>query len=142
MSEPQVYISHSHANADREWVRGFAESLKRYGVKVWLDELQIPAGESLRDAIEEGLRSSDIVVYIVTPESLKQPNLFFEIGAAVGMGKRLVAVLPRGLEPSVLPQPLRTRRFLFQESPEKTAKELLEKSTVEEHPRGPRGKKA
>src|SRR5688572_4919895 len=103
MSEPQVYISHSHANADREWVRGFAESLKRYGVKVWLDELQIPAGESLRDAIEEGLRSSDIVVYIVTPESLKQPNLFFEIGAAVGMGKRLVAVLPRGLEPSVLP---------------------------------------
>jgi TIR domain len=138
MSERQVFISYSHADADRDWVRTFAESLQQQGVKVWLEELEIPAGEPLRDAIEQGLRSSDIIVHIVTPESLGQPNLFFEIGAAVSMGKRLVAVLPRGFEPSLLPQPLRTRRFLIQESPEKTAKELLAKTIAEEHPPGKR----
>jgi TIR domain len=136
MSEQRVFISYSYADADRDWVCAFAESLQHQGAKVWLDELEIPAGESLRDAIEKGLRSSDVIVYIVTPESIKRPNLFFEIGAAVGMGKRVVAVLPRSFEPSQLPQPLRTRRFLLQESPEKTAKELLAKTTAEEHPKG------
>ena len=139
MSEEQVFISYSHTDADGDWVHAFAEELQRHGVRVWLDEFDVPVGASSSNFIEKGIRSSDMIVHIVTPASIKQPNLFFEIGAAIGTGKRLVAILPQGFEPSLLPQPLRARRFLRQESPEKTAKELLAKTMKEESPQDERG---
>jgi len=43
MSNPQVFISYTKADAD--WARSFAEALKQRGVRVWLDRFQISAGE-------------------------------------------------------------------------------------------------
>jgi len=126
MSDYQVFISYSHVDADREWVRAFADSLRKHGVTVWLDEYQVQPGESLREALESGLRGSDVIVFVMTPASVKRANLFFEIGAAVGMGKRVVGIVSRDLDLSLLPQPLRTRKFLIQASPEETANELIE----------------
>ncbi len=131
MPGPKVFISYSQTDADRAWIRAFAESLRRHGAKVWLEEFEVHAGESLREAIEEGLRTSDIVVWLVTPESVGRPNLFFEIGAAVGMGKRVVAILPKDLDPTLLPDPLRSRRFLLRESPDRSAEDLLSATSAE-----------
>ena len=121
----QIFISYSHSDADREWIKAFAESLQRGGFTVWLDEWSVRAGESLPESIEDGLRSSDIIVSLITRQSVKQPSLFFELGAAVSMGKRVVAIVSKDVEYSQLPQSLRTRKFLRQSSPEATAKELL-----------------
>jgi predicted nucleotide-binding protein len=131
MSGSKIFLSYSHRDADRAWIRAFADSLQRRGATVWFDEVEIHAGESLREAIEKGLRSSDIVVSLVTPDSVTRPNLFFEIGAAVGMGKRVVAILPKDLDPGLLPDPLRSRRFLLRESPDETAEELLSATSAE-----------
>ena len=128
MSEPMVFISYSHADADREWVRAFVEALQRRGLKVWYDEFEVSPGESLREALEKGLRGSDVIVFLVTPGSVERANMFFEIGAAVGMGKRVLAIVSKDVDPSLLPQPLRTRRFLAQGSPEETADELVSKT--------------
>ena len=76
------------------------------------------------------MRNSDAIVFLMTSESVNRPNVFFEIGAAVGMGKRVIAIVSNDLEPSLLPQPLRTRRFLAQRSPEETADELVSKTPV------------
>src|SRR5271165_1834432 len=123
MKQRRIFISHSQD--DREWVRAFAEALEAQGVQVWLDELQIPAGERLEEAIEQGLRGSDVVVFVITADSIHGPSLFFELGAAVGLGKRLVPIVSKGLPPSELPYPLRVHRFLLRESPEETARNLL-----------------
>jgi hypothetical protein len=48
----------------------------------------------------------------------------FELGAAIGMGKRIVSIVPREFDPSKLPLELRTRRYLIRDSPEDTAEEL------------------
>jgi TIR domain-containing protein len=125
MSKPKVFISYAYSDADRQWVRDFAQSLKRRGVSVWFDEAQLNVGDPIRDAIEDGLRSSDLLVAIIGPKSAYRPNLLFELGAAIAMGKRVVAVVPSGLDPSLLPEPLRTRRFLVQASPEETASALI-----------------
>lgn len=135
MSEPKmtVFLSYSHADADRKWMRAFAESLERRGVQVWFDEFKVRPGQSLRETIEDGLRGSDVLVPLITPHSVRSAYLFFEIGAAVGMGKRVVAIVSKGLDFSLLPQPLRIRRFLIQASPEETAGQLLsEAPTLEE----------
>jgi len=123
MSKPKVFISYSHADSD--WAREFAQSLSRRGVDVWLDQSEIQIGDSLRDAIEKGLRESDLIVALINPESLKRPALFFELGAALGMGKRIVGVVPKGFDASQLPQSLRLRRYLVKGSPETTADLLV-----------------
>jgi ABC-type branched-subunit amino acid transport system substrate-binding protein len=128
-----VFLSYSHADADRGWVRAFAESLRKRGVKVWFDEFEVKPGEPLVEAMEQGLRASDSIVFVMTPESVNRPNVFFEIGAAIAGGKRMVAIVSKDLDPSLLPQPLRTRRFLPQGPPEQTADELVsEASAVKE----------
>jgi hypothetical protein len=124
MSNLQVFISYSKGDAD--WARSFAGALKQRGVRVWLDQFQIAAGEPLRDALETGLRESDVFVALIDPGSTLKPNFFFELGAAIGMGKRVVPIVPRELESSTLPLELRSRRYLIKGSPEDTAEELAE----------------
>jgi len=122
MEKRSVFISHSARDAD--WARSFAQALKERGVTVWFDEFDVRPGESVRDALETGLRSSDVLVALLDGESQSKPNLFFELGAAIGMGKRVVAIVPKDLDLSVLPLEVRLRRYLIRDTPEQTAEEL------------------
>jgi hypothetical protein len=122
MQERKVFISHSAK--DTEWVRSFANALKELGLSVWFDEFDVQPGESWRDALEAGLRGSDVVVALLDSESSSRANLFFELGAAIGMGKRVVSIVPKGMDPSAIPLDIRLRRYLIRNTPELTAEEL------------------
>ncbi len=122
MEKPRVFISYSGLDAD--WARSFAKALKERGVNVWFDEFNVQPGDSVREALESGLRGSDVVVALVDPEYPAKPALFFELGAAIGMGKRVVPIVPKGVDPNSLPLDVRLRRYLVRESPEHTAEEL------------------
>lgn len=123
MAKPRVFVSYSHKEA--AWAKEFAQALSQRGLQVWIDQLAVKAGESIREAVEKGLRESDIFVTLIDPSTLSSPSLFFELGAAIGMGKRVVAIVPEDFDPSQLPLPLRARRFLIKRAPEATAGELL-----------------
>jgi predicted nucleotide-binding protein len=122
MEKRRVFISHSAQDTD--WARSFAQALKERGVTVWFDEFDVRPGESVREALEAGLRSSDVLVALLDAESSSRPNVFFELGAAIGMGKRVVAIVPKDVDPSVLPLNVRLRRYLIRDTPEQTAEEL------------------
>jgi hypothetical protein len=70
------------------------------------------------------MRGSDVLVTLVDAEYPAKPNLFFDIGAAIGMGKKIVSIVPKGLDPNNLPLNVRLRRYLIRDSPEQTAEEL------------------
>jgi nucleoside 2-deoxyribosyltransferase len=123
MAKPRVFVSYSHKEA--AWAKEFAQALSQRGLQVWIDQLAVKAGESIREAVEKGIRESDIFVTLIDPSTLSSPSLFFELGAAIGMGKRIVAIVPEDFDPSQLPLPLRARRFLIKRAPEATAGELL-----------------
>jgi hypothetical protein len=122
MKKPTVFISHSQHDAD--WARKFAQALKQRGVSVWFDEFDVRPGESMPDALESGLRSSDVIVAVLDSEGPATPNLFFELGASISMGKEFVSIVPKGLDPSNLPFEVRLRRYLIGDNPEHTAEEL------------------
>lgn len=122
MDRPTVFVSHSAVDAD--WARSFAQALKERGISVWFDEFDVRPGEPIREALEAGLRGSEVFVALVDPEQPSKPSLFFELGAAIGMGKRVVPIVPKGLDPSALPLDVRLRRYLVRNSPEQTAEEL------------------
>lgn len=122
MGRHKVFISYSHS--DKEWARKFAETLASSGVEVWFDEFNIKPGQPLVEALEKGLRESDAVVLLINAENVNRPNLFFEIGAALGMNKAIIPVVPKDFEYSKLPLPLQRIKFLVRNSPEETAREL------------------
>ncbi len=124
MSEPKVFISYSHDDA--EWVRKFAEALRDQSVDVWLDAWRVHAGDSLRDALEAGLRTSDAIVAILSASNARRPALLFELGVALGTGKRLIPILPADLDSAVIPFELRSRRYLTKGAPAKAAREVAE----------------
>ena len=119
--EPRVFISHSAEDAD--WALSFARAQDR-GVSVWFDEFEVRPGDSVRDALEAGLRTSDVLVTLVDVDCPSKPNLFFELGAALGIGKTVVPIVPKEVDPGALPLDVRLRRYLIRESPEQTAEEL------------------
>ena len=117
-----MFISHSPRDAD--WARSFAQALKSRGLAVWFDEFDVQPGESVRYALEAGLRTSDVLVTVVDRDYPWSPTLFFELGAAIGMGKKFVPVVPKEIDPANLPLDVRLRRYLVRETPEQTAEEL------------------
>ena len=122
MAEHKVFISYSHV--DTAWANSFAAALRERGVPVWFDKFEITPGESLREALESGLRESDVFVAILSRESQVSPALFFELGAAIGMNKRVVAIVPNDFDTTQIPVEFRLRKYLVRDSPEGTADEL------------------
>jgi hypothetical protein len=122
MTTHKIFISYS--NADRSWAREFAKSLSGTGADVWFDEFNIKPGDSISESVEKGLRGSDMVVLLINDQSVDSSNFFFELGAAVGMNKKIVPIVPEGFSVSKLPLSVRRRKYLIRKSPKETAKEL------------------
>ena len=60
-----VFIS--HASEDKEdFVRPFANKLKERGLDIWYDEFELKIGDSLRRAIEDGLRNSRYGIVVLS----------------------------------------------------------------------------
>jgi predicted nucleotide-binding protein len=121
-SRPKVFISSSLE--DSAWVRQFAEALKDLDVAVLFDEWQIKAGDPLRFAIEKGVRDSDAIVAVLSAANILRPNVLIELGVALGMGKRFIPILSQDVNERQIPFDVRSRRYLRQESPEETAREV------------------
>jgi hypothetical protein len=122
----KVFISHS--GQDSRWAEAFAASLKRGGADAWLDRVSLQPGDGFERELERALRDSDLFVALVGPENVDSPDLNFELGAALGMGKRVVGVVPHDFDESRVPQPLLRRQYLMKDTPEQTAERLLSQS--------------
>ena len=118
----KVFISYGHR--DRQWVREFADELSNEGINAWMDEKDIKWDDSWEDKLEEALRRSETMVFIVDPESLTSSNSNFELGVALGAGKRLIAIVDRDVPVKDLPGPIRSRRYLTKERPKETARDV------------------
>jgi hypothetical protein len=109
VAAPRVYLA--HATEDKSVVRPVAEFLMANGVEVWFDEWDIEAGQSLRQAMEDGLGWMTHFVVILTPTSIKKRWVSREIDVGitrlVGGDSRMVP-LRVGVEPGELPLFLQT----------------------------------
>ena len=122
MTTHDIFISYSHT--DQEWAREFAKNLSEVGANIWFDEFNIKPGDSISDSVERGLRESEAIVLLINDESVTTNNFFFELGAALGMNKKIIPIVPEGFPVPKLPLSLRRRKYLVRKSPEETAKEL------------------
>lgn len=122
MATNKIFISHS--STDKGWAREFAQRLSGVGADVWFDEFNIKPGDSISESVERGMRASDTIVLLVSDQSVNNSNFFFELGAALGMNKKIVLIIPEGFSVSKLPISVQRRKYLVRKSPEETAAEL------------------
>ena len=126
-----VFLSYSFK--DRDWVSAFAESLRSAGVKAWFAESDLAPGDRWQDRIQEALRTSRNLVVILSSHSLDSPWTFFELGAAVADGKRIIPVITEEVGPKQIPSVLRQFQFLKEVSPAEAGRRVAQ--VIEAAPR-------
>lgn len=91
---PRAFISYSHA--DKPFVSTLVDELKRLGVGVWIDEVELVIGDSLIERLGGAITESDFLVAVISPNSVGSPWCQKELALAAtqGIGQRRVKVLP------------------------------------------------
>ncbi|MDZ7291957.1 MAG: toll/interleukin-1 receptor domain-containing protein [candidate division KSB1 bacterium] len=117
-----IFVSYNHKH--RDWVRSFVEALEKHHLKVWFDEKAILPGESFVEKLEEGIRNSNAVVYIVTPEAVHSKWALIELGAALGGEKTLIPIVSEDVPVGELATPIRRRRWITKSDPLANANEV------------------
>ena len=80
---PKAFISHASEDKPR-FVESFATLLREFGVDAWLDKWEMQPGDSLVDRIfEEGIKSTDAFVVVLSQNSVDKPWVREELNAGV-----------------------------------------------------------
>ena len=69
-NQPNFDVFLAHNSQDKPQVRAIAKKLKRRGLKVWLDEEQIPPGRSFQDAIQQAIQNVKCAAIFIGIEGL------------------------------------------------------------------------
>ena len=86
-----VFVSHSSVDT---WVaHRIAERIETDGGRVFLDVVDIEAGDEYDDEIRDALRSSVELVVLMTPTARESRNVWMEVGAMWYAEKRIVGIL-------------------------------------------------
>ncbi len=100
-NEPYIFFSYSHA--DRELVEKIIVGLKQNMCRVWYDEGLTP-GESWNDDLAEHIKNAEVVVIMLTQNSIMSRYVKAEINYAISKNVKILPVflecveLPSGLE--------------------------------------------
>jgi formylglycine-generating enzyme required for sulfatase activity len=87
----EVFIS--YARKDEAFVRQLAKALSDVGVNVWLDVEDIPAGMKWSSAIQQGLDTAELLILVITPESMESVNVEDEWQYFIDEKKPIIPVL-------------------------------------------------
>ena len=88
-----VFISYSRKDVD--FAQHLATQLDEPGTEVWFDMEDIAPGMKWSSAIQEGLDTADVMLVIVSPESMASPNVEDEWQYALDRGIPVIPVLLR-----------------------------------------------
>src|SRR5215813_6218974 len=85
----------SYAREDSEVVLKLATGLRAFGAKLWLDQLDIFAGQRWDRAVEEALVTCQGMIVVLSPASVASQNVLDEVSYALEEGKPVVPILLR-----------------------------------------------
>ena len=67
----EKYIFLSYSSEDIEFVRRLRNDLVENGFNAWMDETHIPGGHHWDDTVEEALENSELLILLISPNSVK-----------------------------------------------------------------------
>ncbi|MFN8150288.1 MAG: TIR domain-containing protein [Solirubrobacterales bacterium] len=105
-----VFLSYSREDSEiaRRVYRGLAEA----GIETWVDWRDIPATADWFEEIQEGIRESEVFVFLMSPASLDSQVCARELGTASEMEKRLIPVVIDDVSGLAIPEALARRQWI------------------------------
>ncbi|MEP6793694.1 MAG: TIR domain-containing protein [Saprospiraceae bacterium] len=91
MSTQKIFFSYSRF--DSNFALKLAKDLREAGADIWIDQLDIPAGNHWDSAVEGALSSAACVLVILSPSSTASTNVMDEVSFALESGKKIIPVL-------------------------------------------------
>ncbi|HZV70306.1 MAG TPA: TIR domain-containing protein [Saprospiraceae bacterium] len=91
MSTQKIFFSYSRF--DSNFALKLAKDLREAGADIWIDQLDIPAGNHWDSAVEGALSSAAFVLVILSPSSTASTNVMDEVSFALESGKKIIPVL-------------------------------------------------
>jgi TIR domain len=89
--EQTAFISYS--NSDAAFALKLANDLKSAGASVWLDKLDLIAGEPWNLAVEQALKRCPRMLVILSRASVQRENVLNEVSFALDKQKTVVPIL-------------------------------------------------
>jgi hypothetical protein len=102
-----------HSSADKPVVREVADALRKAGVAVWIDEVELRIGDSLIDRLSEAIHTADLIVAFISATSVTSAWVGKELSLAMTreVNGRRVRVLPVVVNECELPYSLRDKLY-------------------------------
>jgi TPR repeat protein len=82
----------SYSREDLEFANRLTTDLRAKGAKVWMDKIDILAGQRWEAEIEVAVGACSRVLVILSPASVASTNVMAEVGLAIDDGKQVVPV--------------------------------------------------
>ena len=98
----------SYRRTDDEFTLKLASDLRSHGIDIWIDQLDIPAGQPWDDSVQKALMDCDRLLIILSPASMASKNVKDELAFALDEGKPIFPVLLEECE-----IPFRIRRLQY-----------------------------
>ena len=112
----QLFISYSRK--DTEITRRITERLQTDGLEAWVDWQDIPPSIDWMKEIQKGIEDADVVLYLVSPDSISSPICADEVKHAVSNGKRIIPVVVRDFEARTAPSTITHLNWIFFSRPQ------------------------
>ena len=98
---PGLFLSHN--SKDKRFARQLAAELSGNGVRVWIDEAEMRAGDSLLRKIGEGIQRADFLGVVLSPNSIASRWVQKEVEVAAtmeieGHGPKVIPILYKDCE--------------------------------------------
>jgi hypothetical protein len=95
-SQPDYLVFISHSSKDRWIARQMAAIIerraKRYGVRTFLDEVDLVGGDRIPATIKANLHACEEFVILLSPQSVTRQWVLVELGGAWTLDKRVMAI--------------------------------------------------
>ncbi|MCB9460445.1 MAG: toll/interleukin-1 receptor domain-containing protein [Anaerolineaceae bacterium] len=88
-----IFISYSRK--DETFAYQLASALEQHGRDVWIDREDIHAGKNWSNAIQQGLDNANVMVIVLSPDSMASVNVTNEWQYFLDNGKTIIPVLLR-----------------------------------------------
>jgi hypothetical protein len=89
--KPSIFVSYSHKDAD--FARQLVNDLKSRVGSVWFDEVSIRPGRYWDDEVEKGIRETDVLLSLLSPNLLDSKICKDEFDNADRLGKPVIPIL-------------------------------------------------
>ncbi len=119
----KVFIS--YASKDIEWVDRIASELEMRGHEVLYDRPAISPGESFRDCMQKLLAECDWLLAVVPDTDVSNAHVFFDLGSAIVMKKKLILLTDERVDISEIPMDLKDRLNFPMKTPDETMLHLM-----------------